>query len=583
MSSSKILFLDTETTGLEWHKGDLPFAIIVADESCYPRYYEFLGEASASPFSFSELKKEINSCDVIVMHNAKFDIHMLANIGLVNVDDFKPTVWCTMTMHRYVNNACASYSLSALTGTKSDAVDKWIKANPKIGKYRDENGKLQRAYWRVPTDIMREYAIQDVIALRELYVSQQKRLSKMIDDEMVNKSEFLETLKLECECVKMLWCVERTGIATDASYIEAGLAHELECAENAHKLYKELTGVKFVSSGKSLEKVFTDIGITLPKTAKGNTEVKDSVLATIKHPVAELIRTIRKHEKRANTYFKNYLEMRDAQGRIHPNFSSCGADTLRMSCTNPNLQNVSANSEDNSLIDIKYPLRGCFIPTNNEWELCSIDFAAQEMRCIIDVAEEEGLAKQIINGLDVHQATANILGVNRYTGKTLGFSILYGSGIGLLSNRLSVPPVEAKRLKELYFSRLSNVKVLTRALTNTAISDGYISTVYGNILYIEEEFAYKAVNYFIQGSCAIHTKKAAVSVHKYLRSNGFKTRILAIIHDEILLEVLKSEKAAVLPVIRKLMASAYPHKILPMDTSCEVYSERWDKDGQEIT
>jgi DNA polymerase I-like protein with 3'-5' exonuclease and polymerase domains len=582
---SDVIFLDTETTGLEWHKGCMPFSIIVSDMQCEPIYLNLIDYGDGSPIATPEeikyLKELINSCKILVMHNAKFDLHMSQNIGIVCSKKFAPIVWCTMTMHRYVNNACMSYSLAALTGAKSDAVKEWISKNPQVGKFRDANGKLQKAYWRVPYNIIAPYGKQDVHAMRKLYIWQNDEIERMIAHDLVERQSLTAALLAECESVRMLWDVERTGMLIDPDYTQAGYDYELACAAKAHAAFEKLTGTRFVSSGKALEKVFAAYNIVLPKTAKGNTKSTDDVLDGIDHPVCDLIRTIRKHEKRANTYFKNYLDMRSNEGRIHTNFNSCGADTLRMSSSQPNLQNVSANSEENSHIDIRYPLRGCFVPTSG-YELCSIDFAAQEMRCVIDCAGEVEIANQILGGLDVHQATANLMGVNRYTGKTLGFSILYGSGVGRLAASLKVPVEEARRLRDLYFGRLVNVRNLTKALSNTALEFGHITTVYGNVLYVETDSAYKAVNYFVQGSCAIHTKKAAVSVWSWLLAKGYRTRIVAIIHDEIVLEVWKEEKAAVLPVIRKLMVDAFPHKILPMDTSCETYSERWDKDGVEV-
>jgi DNA polymerase-1 len=165
-----------------------------------------------------------------------------------------------------------------------------------------------------------------------------------------------------------------------------------------------------------------------------------------------------------------------------------------------------------------------------------------------------------------------MMGVPRKPAKSIGFGIIYGSGAKKIGEQIGVGVEEARRLRELYFSKLPNVKRISKALMGCAESNGYIVTRFGNRLYIDEGFSYKAVNYFVQGTSAIHTKNAANKVDEFLEN--FRSKILLLIHDELLLEMHESEMDLI-PTIQQIMQDAYPHDVLPQGTGVEIYKHRW--------
>lgn len=570
---SQVLFLDTETTGLYWHQGNKPFSIIIADDKVDPIYINLFSyngtreTASSDVLSFIQKILRNEKCR-IVAHNAKFDLHMLANLGL-RIDC---EVYDTMTMHRLIDNKRMSYSLDALTGTKSDAVKDWIRKNPKLGKIDDPlgSGKKIPAYWRVPYEIMVSYAIQDVIALRKLYQWQQDNFKSLW------RNAFPPAYFIELKATKTIWECERRGIRLDSEYALQARQEDVNKADKFREEFKKITGQDFVDSGKSLGAIYASFGIILPltdpspKTQKQEYRVDEETLSSIKHPLSEIIISIRKAEKRVSTYFDNYLRLRNpVTGAVHCDFRQAGADTMRMSASAPNVQNSPDESEDTPAPN--FPIRGCFIPRPG-YKLVSIDFSAQEMRAILDTAEETDLANKILGGEDVHQATADMMGVMRKLAKNIAFGIIYGSGAEKTASQIRCSVQEARRLRDLYFSRLPNVRKLSKALMQMAEEHGYIVTRFGNRLFIEPNFAYKAVNYFVQGSCAIHTKNAANMVRDLLVP--YKSKILLLIHDELLIEMHESEMSLI-PTIQKLMAEAYPHNILPQNTGVEIYKYRW--------
>jgi DNA polymerase-1 len=550
----------------------MPFAIVCKPEdgdcfyfNLHPAHGWTLG-----PVELVGIQQILSARGLLVIHNAKFDMHMLENLGL----SFSPSgrkVWDTVVQHRLFRNDLLSYSLDALTGTKSDGVKEWIKKNAKRAKLRDEAGDLVPCYWKVPLDVMLPYAEQDVESLRSLYLWQRQKL----DEATADGFQFLAVSEVELACTPILQRVERGGLILDRDWTERGLAYERGMARTLRAQFVEMAGCEFVSSAKALGPVFDRFGLKKSHTKDGNLKTDEETLLKIEHPIGKLILGIRKAEKKADTYYANFLRMAGRDGAIHCDFRQTGADTMRMSCATPNLQNVPAGDDDDEeKEDTPFPVRGCFVPRPG-FTFLSIDFAAQEMRCIIDAAEEEGLAEMVANGHDVHQATGELMGgLPRRLGKAVGFSILYGSGSALMASKIKVAIAEAQRLKNLYFDKLPKIKRFSRAVVNSAEENGSIITVYGNRLFVDPRLAYKAVNYMIQGTCAIHTKMAAVAVYNFLTHNKYRTRIVCLVHDEILFELHEYEHH-IIPELRRLMAAAYPHKILPMGTSAEIYTDRW--------
>lgn len=572
LRKSKTIFLDTETTGLQWHQGKKPFSIILADQDCEPFYFNLFSYDNTQyvvSVKMLEALQEALFSDAlrrVVAHNLKFDWHMLANIGF----HINSQVYDTQAMHRLANNKLMSYTLASLTGQKDDAANAWLKKNKKIGYVTDKWGEEQPAYWRIPFEIIVPYATQDVVALRNLYNWQQATFSEMW------ANEFPAAYYIEMKATRTIWEAERRGILLDVQYTLDAREAELVKAKIARNEFTKMTGEEFNDSELSIPRIFASYGITLPK-GKPSPKLKkqkfktdeDTLLAT-RHPLAEVILRIRKAEKKVSTYFDNYLTLRNQNtGAIHTDFRQCGADTLRMSASAPNAQNVPDESEDDP--QPKFPLRGCFVPRDGH-KLISIDFAAQEMRVIIDAAGEESLAAKIIGGEDVHQATADMMGVKRRPAKNIGFGIIYGSGAAKIASQINSTVEEARRLRELYFSKLPMVRQISRALVRIAEETGCILTRFGNRLFIDQGFEYRAVNYFVQGSSAMHTKHAANNVRDFLVPH--KSKILLLIHDELVIELHDSEHHLI-PEIRKRMADSYPHKILPQDTGVEVYKYRW--------
>jgi DNA polymerase-1 len=202
---------------------------------------------------------------------------------------------------------------------------------------------------------------------------------------------------------------------------------------------------------------------------------------------------------------------------------------------NVNLQNVPAH---NHLVK-----RG-FIPKLDVFMF--IDYKAIEVRLLahyLDLIGDGTLRREFEQNVDPHKVTAQglypgktITEEMRNTGKTLNFSMIYGGGTATIMKQLGVNQTEARRLLKAFHNTRPGDKTLQNIITDTVEWRGYIKNAYGRRYWIEPDFAYKGLNYLIQGTAADMMKRATVKVHNYLGSLQMDTHIVNIIHDELMFD-----------------------------------------------
>lgn len=225
-----------------------------------------------------------------------------------------------------------------------------------------------------------------------------------------------------------------------------------------------------------------------------------------------------------------------------------------------NCQNMSADDENQ---EEAYPVRRAILPPPG-FSLVSIDYSQQEYRLMLDYAGEMAIIEQVLGGADIHQATADMMGVSRKYAKTLNFALLYGSGVANMADLLGVSENQARDLRNLYFSRLPNVQKFIKRVVKTAEARGYVYNWAGRRYFSSRDMAYKMPNRVIQGGGADIIKIAMVRIHELLKP--YKSKMVLTIHDELGFYIHDDEHHLV-PEIEKIMCSAYPAKHLPLTVS----------------
>jgi DNA polymerase-1 len=255
-------------------------------------------------------------------------------------------------------------------------------------------------------------------------------------------------------------------------------------------------------------------------------------------------------------------------GRVHTSFNQTGAATGRLSSSDPNLQNIPIRSELGRLI------RGAFVPENGNL-LISADYSQVELRVLAHLSEDEVLVSAFRADEDIHERTAREVFsetelVNRAEcrrrAKVINFGIIYGLSAFGLSQTLGISREDAQTFIDAYFQRYRGVRAwLDKTLEETR-QTGYVRTLFGRIRPIPDiqskdhnlrHFAERtAVNSPIQGTAADIIKIAMIRIHKALQQKRLSSKILLQVHDELVLEVPKTEVEEVRILVKEEMEGA---------------------------
>lgn len=540
--------LDTETTGL--HFRDKPFSIQLKTlgHALYINLNPLSGAMLDSPF----MMKPLLDLDITwFMHNATFDLNMLKKIGINIIGK----IHCTQSMARLIHNnhfppkydltsVAVRYGLEA----KDDEVNKYIR-------------KHRCKYEEVPHEIMVKYGMKDVGLTWEVGRRQIDDIKK--DGLYYNEQKFTKV------CEELEW----RGVPIDLDYCQEALAYHTEKRDRALEEYRKETGRELVDSSKELVQIIPVKYAN--KTKKGNPSYDKDALADCPLPIAKTIETIREQNNLIKNFYDSILR-NQVDGVVHPYIKRASTITARLSYSEPNLQNFP---KDDDYKNKKYLVRKAVVPPKG-YELVAIDFDQQEFRVLLDYAGEKKVIDQINNGEDVHQATANMVGVDRKTAKGVGFGLLYGLGVENLSKTLGKSTHETMDLKSRFFFRLPKVKRLVDQIKQVATSRGYIKNWAGRKYHLDDpRFSYRMVNYLIQGGCADIMRYALVKCHENSTPDLYP---LISVHDEIVFAKKLGTNDSDIDDMRKIMEGVYiPQNGIKLTTSIERSAMSWGQCDME--
>jgi len=581
--STKCQFsLDTETYGLK--NEDRLFSLIIGtDTEAY--YFNFndapdhLGNKAPDewilPRSYCKQICDVvlNAKNLVFMHNAKFDMHKIANEG---VTEFPAIIADTEMMCRLIYNAHMKYSLEKCAERigfkKDDAVEAYITKHKLWTKQRIPGKKEEvknKHFNLVPFDIMAKYAMTDARVTYDLGVWALNKLREL-DAATIGTSElpWLPVFENECEITKSVFAMERRGILLDVEYTKKALQLEMDQLAAAKLEFLAIANKEMDGKKETIESALVEQGETVKHDIEtGNAMMDKKQLAKMQSPIARLIERIRKHETAISTFYSGFLFYANPITNIvHCNYRQAGTATGRFSCSNPNMQNLK---KDEYATDEMIQVRRCFVPRPG-YIFAMFDFAQQEYRLMLDYANEKVLINRIVNEkLDIHQATADMVGITRKQAKTLNFGLLYGQGKTLLAQNLGISETAAGTLKQKYFSVLPNVQKLIQGIMHRGQTAFKVYNWFGRRCHIDDrKWAYKLPNHVIQGGGADIVKIAMNKIHKLLL--GSKSGMVAQIHDEIVCEIHESEMHFI-PMIKDIMEKVYaPKNGLPMEVTCEI-------------
>ena len=282
--------------------------------------------------------------------------------------------------------------------------------------------------------------------------------------------------------------------------------------------------------------------------------------------IAKRVLDWRQLTKLKNTYTDALqAQINPATGRVHTSYSLTGAQTGRLSSTDPNLQNIPIRTE------VGRQIRDAFVAEPGNVILAA-DYSQIELRLAAHMADVPALKDAFASGTDIHSLTATELfgEVNRDTrarAKTINFAILYGISRWGLAGRLDVTADEAQAMIDRYFERFPGINRYIAETLEEVRARGFTTTLFGRKTHFarikskvqhERQGAERAaINAPIQGTSADIIKRAMIRMEPALAKAGLAhVRMLLQVHDELVFELPEDDVAAARPVIEHVMATA---------------------------
>lgn len=397
--------------------------------------------------------------------------------------------------------------------------------------------------------------------------------------------------EMELPLIPILSEMELRGIHLDTNQL---YDYSKELSSQISNLEKEIfsiVGHEFnIASTKQLQEVlFTERGLKPSKKTKTGYSTDTSVLEelSIYDPVPKKILEYRELSKLLSTYVEALPKLTDEDSLIHTTFVQTGTATGRLSCKDPNLQNIPVRSEQGRRIRSAFTSKPGTV-------FISADYSQIELVVMAHLSKDPNMCKAFTEGTDVHKATASLIykvpqeevtADMRRLAKTINFGVIYGMSAFRLSNELGISRTQAQEFITSYFTEYASIQRFISETIQEAHEKCRVSTIFGRSRFIptinnanknDQAAAERiAVNTPIQGSAADIVKMAMLKVNTALRKNPTGAKMLLQVHDELIFECPDNQKAIdnTLKLIKENMENAVKLSI-PLRVSIE-YGKNW--------
>ncbi len=566
-TAARLVAVDTETSSLNAMQAQL-VGISVAlgpNDACYiPLAHggtDLLAETPeqiAIADALGALRPMLSDDSVLkVFQNGKYDLNVLAryDVAVAPIED-------TMVM---------SFDLDAGRGEgmggghgMDELSERHLGHTPIAFKEVCGTGKKAIPFGEVPLDRATEYAAEDADITWRLYKLLKPRLAEEGGSKVYER--------VDRPLIPVVAGMEREGIRVDRPQL-ARLSEEF--ATQTAALEKEIHAIAeqefAVGSPKQLgEVLFEKMGFKGGKKGKsGQYSTDQSVLEKLAGDGAGIAKKVLewRHLSKLKSTYTDALQaqINPDTGRVHTSYSLSGAQTGRLSSTDPNLQNIPIRTA------IGRTIREAFVPEAGN-VLLAADYSQIELRLAAHMANVDSLKEAFANGEDIHARTATemfgeVTRDTRARAKTINFAILYGISRWGLAGRLEVEADEAQAMIDTYFQRFPGIQRYIMETLESVGECGYSETLFGRKTWFpriksknqaERQGSERAaINAPIQGTSADIIKRAMARMLPALRDTGLKdVRMLLQVHDELVFELPEGDVAAASPIIERVMAEA---------------------------
>ena len=373
----------------------------------------------------------------------------------------------------------------------------------------------------------------------------------------------------ELPLCRVLAEMELAGCRVDARALsDFGEALSARITEQEKAIY-DMAGETFnINSPKQLgEILFGKLGLPHGKKTKTGWSTNADVLEKLRYeyPIVNAALEYRQYAKLKSTYADGLLKAIDPDGRVHTSFQMTVTATGRLSSTEPNLQNIPTRT------DLGSEIRRMFVPADG-CVLVDADYSQIELRLLAHIAGDETMRESFLAGGDFHAETAakvfhvarkDVTHEMRRSAKAVNFGIVYGISAFSLSQDIGVSVAEAKAYMEAYFATFPGVRKYMDEVVEKAKAAGYVETLFHRRRDLPElkssnfnmrSFGERvALNMPIQGTAADVMKLAMVAVHRRLKAENLRARLVLQVHDELIVECPESEAETVAKLLTEEM------------------------------
>ena len=418
-------------------------------------------------------------------------------------------------------------------------------------------------------------------------------LKPLLESDLKKYNQLNLYKKIEIPLLYTLAQMEIEGVNLDINFLKKLSEKTSKELNDISKNIYGLAGEEFnISSPKQLGEILFDkmkISSKPKKTKTGQYSTSEEVLTDLssKNDFVKLILEHRSVSKLLNTYINSLpKQISKSTNRIHTEYLQTVASTGRLSSINPNLQNIPIRTKRGREI------RKAFTAKNKDYFIMAADYSQIELRIIASLCEEQNMINAFKNNEDIHASTASAVfnvPINQVTkeqrsnAKVVNFGIIYGVSAFGLSNQTSLNRKESKELIEKYYEKYPKLKQYINNQISFARENGYVETLLGRRRYLRDinsrnsfvrsAAERNAINAPVQGSAADIIKIAMINIEKKLRDDGYNSKMLLQVHDELVFDVFKPELNDIINLVKNQMEKAYEIKVpLTVDVN---YGSNW--------
>jgi DNA polymerase I len=562
LEAAELICFDTETTSIDALRAEL----VGLAFSTRPGEGAYIPVAHIYPGAPAQLDRAVvlaklkpvleDATRPKLAQNAKYDIHVLREHGVLLQglahDSMLESFVLNSTASRHDMDSLAKNYLGYTTVKFADVAGKGAKA---IG------------FEQVALDDATRYAAEDADVTLRLHRVLAPRLAAEPTLERVYRD-------IEMPLVPVLARVEANGVLVDAGELRRQSADLGKRMLDANRRAIALAGREFnLDSPKQLcALLFEELGLpALVKTPKGQPSTNEEALEAIadRHELPRVILEYRGLAKLRSTYTDKLPEMVNPDtGRVHTSYHQAGAATGRLASSDPNLQNIPIRTVDGRRI------RTAFVAPEGR-RIVACDYSQIELRIMAHLSGDPGLVDAFAAGADIHRATAaEVFGKpidavgpdERRAAKAINFGLMYGMGPHGLARQLGIARTEAQDYIALYFSRYPGVRDFMERTREQARERGYVETVFGRRLYLDNIHARNqglragaeraAINAPMQGTAADIIKRAMVDIDGWLAGHRGRAQMVMQVHDELVFEAEAGFAEELVAEVGRRMAAA---------------------------